>query len=79
MSAGRHAWMAAALCAQTDPDLWTDTTGGGMGPAKRICGHCPVTAQCTAHAQALEQHDGSQIRGTWGGHSQAQRHRQTAA
>ena len=20
----RHAWMTAALCAQTDPDLWTD-------------------------------------------------------
>lgn len=69
----RHAWMTAALCAQTDPDLWTDTTGGGTGPAKRICARCPVRPQCTAHAQALEHYDGSQIRGIWGGTSRAQR------
>jgi WhiB family redox-sensing transcriptional regulator len=69
----RHAWMTAALCAQTDPDLWTDTTGGGTGPAKRICQRCPVIADCAAHAQALEQHDGAHIRGIWGGTSRAQR------
>ncbi|MBL3664458.1 WhiB family transcriptional regulator [Streptomyces sp. M2CJ-2] len=80
MSAGRYAWMSSALCAQVDPDEWTDNlAGGGALAAKRICGRCPVKPACTAHAAALEQHDGTTVRGIWGGLSQNQRRRQQAA
>ncbi|NED75319.1 WhiB family transcriptional regulator [Streptomyces sp. SID9944] len=68
--------MASALCAQTDPDLFTDLKPGGSSrTARRICAHCPVQAACTAHANALENHDGARVRGIWGGVTSRQRHR----
>lgn len=74
MIADRFAWMSSALCAQADPDEWTDNLAGtGSRTAKRICGGCPVQPACTAHAAALEAHDGAPIRGVWGGRSQNQR------
>jgi WhiB family redox-sensing transcriptional regulator len=77
MTADRYAWMSSALCAQADPDEWTDNlVGTGSRTAKRICGDCPVVAACTAHAAELEAHDGTTIRGIWGGRSQNQRRRQ---
>jgi WhiB family redox-sensing transcriptional regulator len=80
MSAARYAWMADALCAQADPDSWTDNLpGAGSQNAKRICARCPVRAACTAHATRLEAHDGAQIRGVWGGLSQNQRRQQQTA
>lgn len=72
MSADRYAWMASALCAQADPDAWTDTRGSGQTP-KRICGRCPVQAACTAHAEALHAYDGLAPTGVWGGRSRQQR------
>lgn len=80
MSAERYAWMSDALCAQTDPDTWLEgLAGGGSQAAKRICRRCPVRAACTAHVTVLEQHDGAQIRGVWGGLSQNQRRQQQTA
>ncbi|MFD5491548.1 WhiB family transcriptional regulator [Streptomyces sp. NPDC127091] len=80
MSADRYAWMGAALCAQVGGDEWTEQlAGGGALAAKRICGRCPARPACTAHAAQLEQHDGSPVRGVWGGLSQNQRRQQTAA
>ncbi|MFS4103830.1 WhiB family transcriptional regulator [Streptomyces sp. PD-S100-1] len=76
MTAGRYAWMASALCTQTDPDLFTDLKPGGSShTARRICAHCPVQAACTAHAAMLETHDGARVRGIWGGATSRQRHR----
>ncbi|OUD03351.1 WhiB family transcriptional regulator [Streptomyces swartbergensis] len=80
MSAGRYAWMTSALCAQADPDTWTEgLAGGGSQTAKRICADCPVIAECDQHRAALETHDGATVRGVWGGLSQNQRRQQTAA
>ncbi|MGW9397272.1 WhiB family transcriptional regulator [Streptomyces sp. NPDC055642] len=83
MSGDRYAWMASALCAQTDPDEWIDNlAGSGSRTAKRICGNCPVITSCAAHAAALENYDSARIRGVWGGRTQRQRRRdrqQTAA
>lgn len=73
MSAASFAWMDAALCAQADPDAWTETgPGNGSHQPKRICARCPVRPDCTAHAQQLEAADGA-MTGIWGGASQQQR------
>ena len=80
MSADRYAWMSSALCPQVSGAEWTDNlAGGGATAAKRICGTCPVRLACAAHAAALEDYDGAQIRGVWGGRTQNQRRRQQAA
>lgn len=80
MSADRYAWMTEALCAQVGGDEWTDNlAGAGSHTAKKICGDCPVRLACAAHAAALEAHDGTAIRGIWGGLSQNQRRRQQTA
>lgn len=77
---GRYAWMDAALCAQADPDEWTEQlAGGGALAAKRVCARCPVQPSCTAHAAALENYDGAAIRGVWGGRTKSQRRQQAAA
>lgn len=74
MSAGRYKWMDAALCAQADPELWTDVrTGDSSRIPKRICGNCPVAAECLAHEAALHAYDGLAMHGIWGGTSQRQR------
>ncbi|KUN99532.1 WhiB family transcriptional regulator [Streptomyces resistomycificus] len=73
MTADRYAWMDAALCAQADPEAWTETgPGHGSRQPKRICGECPVRPDCTAHANRLEAVDGA-MTGIWGGASQQQR------
>ena len=83
MSAARYAWMDAALCAQADPDRWTDPgRGSGSRVPKRICGRCPVARECDAHASTLHAYDGLAMTGVWGGRGQRQREttrRQTGA
>lgn len=71
-----YAWMDSALCAQADPELWTDGTGNSRA-TKRICGGCPVRPECAAHAEALHRYDGLAMSGVWGGRSKQQRTRQT--
>jgi WhiB family redox-sensing transcriptional regulator len=39
-------WTAAALCQQTDPELFFPHKGKSSRPAKQICAACPVTAEC---------------------------------
>ncbi|MFS8200511.1 WhiB family transcriptional regulator (plasmid) [Streptomyces sp. CWNU-52B] len=47
--------MDAALCAQTDPDLFhPEGKGCSYRDARSVCGRCPVRPQCEAHARALE-------------------------
>lgn len=50
----RYDWMADARCAQTDPDLWHQETGGNYTTAKRICRTCPVQRQCKEHTARLD-------------------------
>lgn len=40
-------WRDAALCAQTDPELFFPPLGGDNGAAaKAICARCPVLDRC---------------------------------
>ena len=72
-------WTIDALCASIDGDLWyTDPEGAGTGmegrTAIRICGDCPVQAQCLHAAMRLEQGMGRKSRfGIWGGLTPTQR------
>ena len=77
-------WTTDALCAQVDGDLWygdlwyVDLEGEGTGmerrTAIRICGDCPVQAQCLNAAMRREQGMGRTSRfGIWGGLTPTQR------
>jgi len=39
-------WREVAACAETDPELWFPTGGGNGRAGKKICGGCPVQAEC---------------------------------
>lgn len=76
MSADDYAWMDQAVCAQADPDLWTDPArGSGSRLPKRICSSCPVQTACAAHEVVIHTHDGLAPTGIWGGRSHRQRER----
>lgn len=61
-------WREAALCAQTDPELFYPEKGQSPEAAKAICAACPVRASCLSEALL---HD---VRfGIWGGLSERQR------
>lgn len=63
------AWMADALCAQVDADLFFPEAGHGMAAAKRVCLACLVRADCLDYAEA------NRIRyGVWGGLGERERH-----
>lgn len=62
-------WMADALCAQVDAELFFPEVGGSTREAKAICAKCPVRARCLAYA--LEHRE----RGVWGGTSDGDRER----
>lgn len=55
-------WREAALCAQTDPELFFPEKGGAVGPARRICAECEVSAECLAEALG-----DIRLSGIWGG------------
>ncbi|MEV7034554.1 WhiB family transcriptional regulator [Streptomyces sp. NPDC093272] len=66
--------MSDALCAQADPDTWVDLQPGtGSRQPKRICGDCPVRAECDRHADAIRAFDGATPVGVWGGIGPRQR------
>jgi WhiB family redox-sensing transcriptional regulator len=67
---GETEWQDQALCAQVDGDLWFPEKGGGSRDARRICGGCPVRAECLEHALANDERFG-----VWGGATVAQRDR----
>lgn len=64
----RDEWANDALCAQTDPDIFTPPAGGSTRPAKKICGNCEVRLQCLEWAMSTP---GS--RGILGGLTEAER------
>lgn len=55
-------WITAALCSQTDPELFHPAKGGSSVQAKRVCRACPVQALCLAYAIA-----DPTLEGVWGG------------
>lgn len=66
------AWHARAECGKADPDQFYPGKGEYMvvRDAKRICGRCPVTAECLAYAL-----DHGERWGVWGGKSERERRR----
>jgi WhiB family transcriptional regulator, redox-sensing transcriptional regulator len=62
------AWVADAVCAQTDPDAFFPERGESTALAKATCVGCPVRAECLAWA--LDQHE---VHGVWGGLSPRER------
>lgn len=64
----KEPWMDDAVCAQVGNDLWFPEKGGSTAEAKRICGTCPVAAQCLEYALARNERFG-----LWGGKSERER------
>lgn len=69
-------WMAAAVCASTDPEAFFPEKGGSVREAKRICNGnadhppCPVKTECLAYAlEHVERF------GVWGGLTERERRR----
>lgn len=61
-------FVAQALCAQTDPELFFPEQGESSATARRICKACPVRRECLAYAiENNEQH------GVWGGYQTRER------
>lgn len=61
-------WMAAAVCAQTDPEAFYPEKGSSTREAKSVCARCTVAAECLDWAVANEERFG-----VWGGLSERER------
>jgi WhiB family redox-sensing transcriptional regulator len=62
VSVDAGAWQERGLCSQSDPEAFFPELGAPTREAKRICGRCPVQAECLEFG--LEH--GEQF-GIWGG------------
>ena len=49
---GRYAWMADAVCAQTDPESCFPEKGGTTRMGKSVCNICDVRVECLDFALA---------------------------
>ncbi|GIU86776.1 MAG: hypothetical protein KatS3mg009_1291 [Acidimicrobiia bacterium] len=70
-----ESWRSRASCRDTSPELFfpIGTTGVALeqiAAAKRVCGTCPVTAECLDFALATNQEAG-----VWGGYTEEERRR----
>ncbi|MGV9942315.1 WhiB family transcriptional regulator [Streptomyces sp. NPDC003401] len=66
-------WLRSAACIGEDPELFfpVGTSGPALretADAKRVCGRCPVTADCLEYALTE-----GQTSGVWGGTDEAER------
>ena len=73
LGAADYSWRRDAVCRDTDPELFfpVGTTGQALlqiDQAKRVCGECPVQADCLQYAL-----DTNQDAGIWGGTSEDER------
>lgn len=68
------AWIAGALCAQTDPEAFYPEKGGSTKDAKAICSMCAVRSQCLEYAMEMGERFG-----IFGGLSAHERRRLKAA
>jgi WhiB family redox-sensing transcriptional regulator len=69
-------WAERAACRGMDSDLFFPTHGdhAALQAAKAVCATCPVTAECRAYADRIEENDG-----VFGGASGRQRSRERRA
>jgi WhiB family redox-sensing transcriptional regulator len=58
----------AAICRQTDPELWFPEKGGSNEQARRLCRSCPFITPCLRYALDNREHWG-----VWGGTSERER------
>lgn len=72
-------WRSQSACLTADPELFFPLSS--MGPsldqlteAKKVCGRCPVRAECLDFALATQQ-----VHGVWGGLSEEERRPLVAA
>lgn len=61
-------WWEAALCAQTDPELFFPPDKETERTAKKVCGECTVRTACLAFAL-----ENDEPWGVWGGLSEKER------
>jgi WhiB family transcriptional regulator, redox-sensing transcriptional regulator len=57
-------WEHRAACRRYNPELWypADSDTAGQAQPKRICGSCPVRAECLADALEVEGNSGKAYR-----------------
>lgn len=65
-----QAWKRDAVCSSADPDAFFPSSGEDQRAQKKICGTCPVKAQCLQEAL-----DNDERWGIWGGLGPAERRR----
>jgi WhiB family redox-sensing transcriptional regulator len=64
-------WRKKAACHGLDPEIfYPDEDAEDLGPAKEICGGCPVQEACLEHALTWREKDG-----IWGGCTERERRR----
>lgn len=68
----RPEWHRRAACRGVGTDAFFLIRGQDPGPARELCGRCPVVAECAEVGQAEDY-------GIWGGLSPGQRRRSPAA
>lgn len=61
-------WRDDAACKGSPVTIWYPESTNSQGPAKRICGACPVQTQCLQHAL-----DAGEAYGVWGGLNERER------
>lgn len=64
----RYPWMEAALCRETDPEIFFPEKGGSTKSAKAVCLNCPSRSSCLAWAL-----EGDERFGVLGGLSERER------
>jgi hypothetical protein len=67
--AARPAWMDRAECRSYPAEWWFEVKSTRRR-AIRVCGQCPVRAECLAHAL-----DNGELGGVWGGTTAGKRQR----
>lgn len=60
-------WVAGALCATTDSEIFFPEKKGDASAAKRVCASCDVVTECLAYALRTRQ-----TVGVWGGKTERQ-------
>ncbi len=65
---GQPDWIESASCRSTDPELFYDADLIKTRAYRRVCGTCPVAADCLMYAYAV-----NDTHGVWGGLTYGQR------
>ena len=63
-------WRYRGACRGLDPDIFYPASDEEAGPAKAVCGSCPVRQQCLEFALANREREG-----VWGGATEKERRR----